>query len=172
MSFETGSICLKFFEQYVDCFLKGKNAYLEFGEASKEQKLHWQGKKEGERDCVDAANSLEWMLSEQASIPPRTVAVLNSRHNNSITHQLNGWFIYTFLYQTKHFHCYCSNWRHFLFSPHWYFCYWFRGRMWQNIHRKSEKKRTCAKNSHNKYTIPYSFLFGTGGVLFSDIRFT
>lgn len=45
MSFETGSICLKFFEQYVDCFLKGKNAYLEFGEASKEQKLHWQGKK-------------------------------------------------------------------------------------------------------------------------------
>lgn len=49
------------------------------------------------------------------------------RHHISAERAMFALFICVILRHTttKHFHCYCSNWRHFLFSPLMCFCYSF-----------------------------------------------
>lgn len=83
MDLETDSICLAFFEQYVNCFVK-KKAKMPIQNLVKHQR---------NKNCIGKAKEIEW-VGERIHSDTQFRSSCRNSHQNGITYQLNGQFLF------------------------------------------------------------------------------
>lgn len=127
-----------FFEQYVNCFEKAKMPIRIWRCFKRTKHRHGQRVEIGEFIRVDG------VFVSMSMIQSTVVGI------NNIIQLKRANFLFMPSFTTKHF--YCSNWRHFLFSP-LMFCSLHRAQTeattMQKRHTESQREREKMHNKHN-----------------------